>query len=103
MKRNDAMRDLLDRWRDSGLSLMAFGRREGMPYSRLLYWKKKFEREGPTADRTELVPIDLVPEAPAASVPAKVEVWLPNGIGLDVGPGFDAEELRRIVGLLQTC
>jgi len=88
------------------LSLRAFGEQEGVGYAKLLYWKRKFEREGGASDRAGLVAIDVVRgsnsgETPVA--PGKMEVWLSNGIGVDVAPGFDADELRRLVGVLQSC
>ena len=49
------MRELFARWRDSGLSLMAFGKREGVAYSKLLYWRKKFAGEP-----TEFIPVEVV-------------------------------------------
>ena len=105
MTRTDEMRTVFDRWRATGLSLMAFGKQEGVPYSRLLYWKKKFDTE-PRPESADLVPIEVASEGIDPKVnPSgdKVEVWLANGICLDVGGGFDAEELRRLVGVLQSC
>ncbi len=105
MTRTEEMRMVLDRWRASGQSLMAFGRQEDLPYSQLVYWKRKFEGDAPT-ESVELVPIQVAPDgADVSTRPSarKIEVWLANGICLDVASGFDAEELRRLVGVLQSC
>ena len=105
MKRSEANRRLLDRWRESGLSLLAFGRQEGVPYSRLLYWKKKLAGEASNQLDGALVPIEVAAASSttASATVAKIEVWLPNGIGLEVGAEFDEEELRRLIGVLQSC
>ena len=104
MKR-EANLQLLDRWKTSGLSLRAFGMQEGVPYSRLLYWKKKLGKAAMPRDESSVVPIHLsaVPATNSPSLDSKTEVWLPNGIGVDVGVGFDEQELRRLIGVLQTC
>ena len=110
MTKAEVMRELLVRWESSGKSLMAFGKQEGVPYSRLLYWRRKAVGsaagigQSPESAAPELVPINLVGDLePAASSGPKFEVWLTNGFSLDVVPGFDEGELRRLVGVLQTC
>ncbi|MCP3919677.1 MAG: hypothetical protein GY711_29440 [bacterium] len=42
MTRAEEMRELFARWRESGQSLMAFGKAEGVSYAKLLYWRRKF-------------------------------------------------------------
>ena len=97
------MRAVFQRWKSSGQSLMAFGRAEGISYQKLLYWKKRIDVEVEGAS-PELVPVNVVRDAASAELPAnKFEVWLTNGVSLDVRPGFDETELRRLVGVLQSC
>jgi len=107
MSRTEAMRELFARWHSSGLSLMAFGKQEGVAYAKLLYWKKKFASEAGASnvDRDELVPITVVPDSPShpATTPSRFEVWLANGVCLEVAAGFDERELRRLVRVLQAC
>lgn len=103
MSRAEEMRELFARWKRSGESLMAFGKREGVSYSKLLYWRRKFEgsaRDG----KPELVRVNVVADSVPSTVPReKFEVWLANGVALEVSCGFDEGELRRLVGVLQSC
>ena len=112
MKRAEEMRELFSRWKSSGQSLMAFGRTEGVPYSRLLYWRRKLgdgvsmrkaSAVTPVTD-AELVPVRIVPDSDRPDPrPEPFEVWLPNGVSLNVTAGFNEAELRRLVGALSTC
>ena len=104
MKRAEEMRELFARWKNSGQSLMAFGKQEGVSYSRLLYWRRKFRGEDPGADTAELVPVHIVSDPPATEArPQPFEVWLANGVALNIAAGFDEHELRRLVDVLSTC
>lgn len=112
MSRDQYMRELFARWRSSDQSLMAFGRQEGVPYKRLLYWKKKFASErqarsssAQSRERSELVPITVVPDATtqASGSANAFDVRLTSGLCIAVVPGFDEVELRRLVRVLQAC
>ena len=111
MKLADEMRALFTRWKSSSLSLMAFGKAEGVSYSKLLYWRNKLgdeaRKEVKRAKATEpssFAPLRIVPDAtPIESHSDKFEIWLVNGISLDVAPGFDEQEVRRLVGVLLSC
>ncbi len=107
-----AMEAMLKRWEESGLSLRAFGQKEEIPYSRLVYWRRKL-RPGSTrskkpkkksAAKPEFVPVKVVPDE-AESAPPVVQViaWLPNGVSLDIPPGVDQQELQRLVDVLASC
>jgi len=112
MTRAEEMRELFGRWRESGQSLMAFGKAEGVSYAKLLYWRRKFGEEiggsvqpaakSSTADR--FVPLQVAAESGSAEPRAeKFEVWLSNGVSVEVPSGFDEAELRRLVGVLAAC
>lgn len=104
MSRTTEMRALFARWKESGLSLLAFGKQEGVSYSKLLYWRKKLDSESVSPSRADLIPVEIVADAPPRqTAPSKFEVWLANGMSLEVQAGFDAAELRRLVGVLQSC
>ena len=105
MSRAEEMGELLARWRESGQSLLAFGKQEGVSYAKLLYWKRKVEGEPQTpAKKPELVEVEVVQDVePNEAQPAKFEVWLSNGVGLDVPAGFDQGELQRLVEVLRAC
>jgi len=114
MSRAEEMRELFARWKNSGQSLMAFGKTEDVSYQKLLYWRRKLGIEAtrhsalvPETSPSTLVPLRIVPEPQSPqsveSNSVKFEVWLPNAVSLDVVPGFDEGELRRLVGVLLTC
>jgi len=108
MTRADEMREVFARWKVSNQSLMAFGKAEGLSYKVLLYWRRKLgdeaQRGRKPSNSAELLPVRFVPDSPAVeSNPGRFEVWLSNGISLDVAAGFDELELRRLVGALLTC
>ena len=108
MKLVDQMRATFARWEESGLSLRAFGKREGITYSKLIYWRRRF-REEESGDHwrkdqgaSAFAPVNVVPDAPQIAVNA-IAVWLANGVSLEVPAGFDEGELRRLVGILSAC
>ena len=109
MSRANEMRELFARWRSSGQSLMAFGKQEGVSYAKLLYWRRKLEGESRQAAALAEKPIELMPvevvtaPSPELAVSPKFEVWLANGLSVDLAPGFDEKELRRLIGVLQSC
>jgi hypothetical protein len=104
------MEAMLRRWEESGLSLRAFGTKEGVPYSRLMYWRRKL-RPGPKKEKSaqrkakaDLVPVKVVPdERPSDERPVQLTAWLPNGVSIDVRAGFDQLELRRLVDVVSSC
>jgi transposase-like protein len=113
MGRKNEMREVFARWRESGQSLRAFSRREGIAYAKLMYWRRKFrQEEGPAAEdrgkraageRRGLVPVRVVPDEPASSGEAWFEIRTGNGHALRVPPGCDEGELRRLVLVLASC
>jgi hypothetical protein len=104
MKRADEMRERINRWQAAGGSLRAFGRREGVSYSKLVYWRRRFESEDQEGQQSpELMPVQVTSVVSDPADSTKFEVWLPNGLAVDVGAGFDESELRRLVGVLRSC
>ena len=94
-----AMRELFATWKSSGLSLKAFGERQGIAYAKLLYWKKRL------SDKPSFAPVRIV-EAKAAAIDAPAEVvsiWLANGIALEVPSTMAESDLSRMVRVLATC
>lgn len=103
MSRAEEMRGLFARWRESGQSLMAFGKQEQVSYAKLLYWRRKFAaQERGASEGVQLVPVEVVDEV-RERTPSKIDVWLSNGVALEVPMGFDEAELRRLIGVLQSC
>jgi transposase-like protein len=108
MKRADEMRSVFARHEESGLSLKAFGEREGISYTTLQYWRRKLSgkkggRKGSPVPAA-LAPVRIVPDAPEVERRSSAfDVWLSNGISVEVPTGFDERELRRLVEVLAAC
>ena len=99
--KSEEMHAILSRWKESGLSLRAFGIREGVSYSQLVYWRRRLE---PAKEKVELAPVRVVPaEDPPAAKSETIAVWLPNGVSLHVPPGASSAELGRLVEILAQC
>ena len=104
-----AMEATLKRWEESGQSLRAFGQTEEIPYSRLVYWRRKLppgatRPKKKSSAKPELVPVKVVPdEAEPAKPVLQIIAWLPNGVSLDIPPGVDQQELQRLVDVFASC
>ena len=99
--RSEEMRATLSGWKESGLSLRAFGIREGVSYSKLVYWRRRLE---PVKQKVELAPVRVLPAPePPAAKSETIAIWLPNGVSLDVPPGASHEGLGRLVEILSQC
>ena len=111
---------LIDQWRQSGLGLPAFCRRHGLSRGSMQNWvyKPELKRAVEAARREAQGPVDEPPvsaAAPAflpvrvvqaaavgeASDRSGVEVVIGAGRRVVLGPGFDAETLRRVVAVLE--
>ena len=102
------MRELLDRWAESGKTLRAFGESEGVAYAKLLYWRRKFRAESEPTDSVDLAPVKIIPEDGAryADLPRTapvIGVWLPNGVTLELPVGVAEQEVTRLVRALSAC
>lgn len=91
----------LQRFADSGLSVAAFCRQEGVPVQTFYYWKRRLTRHelATNSDAPPLIPVRLA--APAAPV----ELLLPGGTLLRLHPGCDLAFVRCLVDALggQPC
>ncbi len=111
MKRAEEMRLVFARFEESGLSLKAFGEREQISYTTLQYWRRKLRDEGKVkkplrrvVDPAVLDPVRVVPDpTPVDPRPQRFEVWLSNGVSLEVPADFDELGLRRLIGVLSSC
>lgn len=86
----------LQRFADSGLSVVAFCQAERIPTQSFYYWKRKLDSQisdAPTAP-ARLLPIRLLPSCP-------IEVVLPSGIVLKLSAGCDLDLLRNVLSALE--
>lgn len=103
-------RSLLDEHEASGLSLAEFAEVAGVSTTSLVRWRRRLERTGgPAARPHRLVEVHVADPGPPPAVPTSGQLDRPFTVHLagerriDVGAGFDAEELRRLVEALEAC
>lgn len=89
-------RAALDGLATSGLSMAAFGRATGITARRLAWWRRRTAAE--SAGKIEFVPIEVARPARAAS-DGVMEVAI-GDVRIRVGPGFDADALRRLLAVV---
>lgn len=83
-------------WRASGLSMAAYCRRHGLSYWMFVRWRQRIE---PTV--TPSSPLTLIPVVAPTPRRGAITIRLPDGIGIEVEPGFDAGVLSAVVRALQ--
>jgi len=85
----------------SGQSVAAFCRERGLCASLFFWWKKRLRE----AAETKFVEVKLATAAPEPSRPSdsRVEIRLRNGRSLVVGRGFDTEQVRVLVGVVEAA
>ena len=104
LRSDEEVARLLGGWKASGLSARAFGDREGIPASTLYQWSGKRgrrPRESSREDRGEFIEVELPGEVIGSDV-AAFRLALGNGRELQIPPGFRAEELTRLLSVLET-
>jgi hypothetical protein len=124
-KREQQWRERIEAWRSSGQRQSEFCRAHGFPVSSFSYWKTKLVRRehlragealpGKTFQATRIEapegqdpgwqqvawPATLLCGAPGGSVEDGLEVVLPSGWLIRLGRRFEAESLRRLLGVLE--
>jgi hypothetical protein len=90
-------RVIVEAWQQSGETGVAFARELGVHPRRLRWWASRLGRPQPTAVRFHPVRV-------ASADTSQREVWiemdLGNGPRVRVPPGFAAEDLRRVLAVL---
>ena len=96
-EREEYVRQVLARWEGSGLTKVAFCRREGISTVALRRWLGEF-REGVLRPRGGFVEVRLPsPVAP----PASFELDLASGRRLRIPAGFEARDLERLLAVVE--
>jgi hypothetical protein len=85
-------------WRASGLSMAAYCRRHKFSYWMFVRWRRRFERTV-----TPAAPLTLIPVLASTPSGGAITVRLPDGIGIEVEPGFDAGVLSAVVRALRVA
>jgi hypothetical protein len=115
-RREAHWREVLERWRRSGLPKTEFSRRERISPDVLAWWQAQIHkrdqarwrrapgarpRPGGAPEQPAFVPVRLLQPPPPPSS-AALEV-LASGRVVRVRPGFDAETLGRLLATLEGC
>lgn len=108
-------RGCVRQWRESGLSVRAFCRREALSEPSFYAWRRELARRETSALRSQppsrpqprraakrggFVPVEVV-AAKLAAPAASIEILLPRGRRLRVRPGFDRETLQTVLEILE--
>ena len=104
------MRRLVEEQRVSGLTVNEFARRRGMTASTFWHWRQRF-RDSMTSPSAALIPVRIVDDEVVASVrsdrhprivsPLVVESR--SGRRIEIACGFSADDLRRVIEVVESC
>ena len=107
------MRRLIAEQRASGMTVAAFAARRGIKATTLFHWRHRFRREVERPDRDPvLVPFRIIDDEDrndardhdqAPSSPNILVVELRNARRITVPPGFSADDLRRLISVVESC
>jgi hypothetical protein len=90
-------RIVVEAWRNGGESLSGFARRHGVDPGRVARWAARLER---AATPVRFHPVRLALREPGDGGGAAIEIHLVGGLRVRVAPGFQAEDLRRVLAVL---
>ena len=86
---------IVERQKGQNQTDSVYAQAQGVGVASLRAWRAKFKNQEPATTGTRI--IEVTPFA-ASSV---LRVVLPNGIRLEVAPGWPLDHLGRVVGLLR--
>jgi hypothetical protein len=92
-------RKLVSEHERSGQTATVFCRERGLCRPHFFAWKKRL-REDP---QMKFLEVQLQKSGSSLIRDSRVEIRLQNGRSLLVGPGFDAEQVRVLVGVVETA
>jgi hypothetical protein len=92
-------RGLVSEQARSGQSVAAFCRERSLCAAHFYWWKKRL-RDGKA---TEFVEVQLAEPTVSAPDDSRIEVRLQNGRSLMVGRGFDPEQVRALLAVVEAA
>ena len=92
-------RVMVEAWRSGGETLSEFAARYGVDPKRIARWASRLQRPRPEA--LGFHPVRLVGVEPGNGSGSAIEIRLVGGRRVRVARGFDAEDLRRVLAVLE--
>ena len=100
----DWYESLFDLYAESELSVADFAARAGVSTWTFYQWRRRLAesvKRKPTP--AHLVEVSVVPAAATTARSTALAIELRSGHRIEVGSGFDGQELKRLVGVLESC
>jgi hypothetical protein len=92
-------RVMVEAWRSSGEALSEFADRHGVDPKRIARWASRVGSSEPGVVRFH--PVQLAGEGSGNWSGSVIEIHLVDGRRVRLGHGFEAEELRRVLAVLE--
>lgn len=89
------MLELIDRWKESGLSQKSFCQKEQVPFHKFYYWLRRSRHKNPAKKETGNNFVKLKIKEPVA--PSSIEIHLPQGVRLFFHTPVSAEYLKTLL------
>ena len=95
----------LDEQEGSGLSVAEFADEMGVTPTTLYSWRRRLESSppGPQGEAAGLVRVQVSHNVVQAVTPAALVVRVGNDRAIEIPPGFQAEDLVRVIEVLEAC
>lgn len=116
LRKEQEWQERLQRWQQSGESVRAFCRREGLQESAFFAWRRELERRrqerqsvqakekqaklSTPAKATRFLSVQVAAESKVGDL-AGVEILLGKGLAIRVQPGFDRHTLLEVLSVLE--
>jgi hypothetical protein len=91
-------RQVVARWKRSGLGVSTFCRREGLKQATFYWWRWELKRRD--QPKPAFLPVRVLADQPATPT-GGIEIVLSNGRCLRVAAGFDPHTLAQVVAVLE--
>lgn len=92
-------RVMVEAWRSSGETQSEFAARYGVDPKRIARWVSRLE--SPRAETVQFHPVRVVGVEPEKEAGSAIEILLVGGRRVRVAGGFDAEDLQRVLAVLE--
>ena len=92
-------RVMVEAWWSSGETLSEFAARYGVDPKRIARWASRLER--PRAEPVQFHPVRVVGVEPGKEAGSAIEILLVGGRRVRVAGGFDAEDLQRVLAVIE--